>query len=740
MTSSYRFDFSNHPATASRPIYPYRPIGNVPTTVSVLTAFYNTDDVFFETTHSILRQSLQEWEWIIVDDGSTDLAAQARLEEVRVLDPRIHVFHQENRGPAAARNKAFAHSTGRYICLLDSDDLIEPTFLEKCVWFLESQSAFAFCNSWSVTFGEQEFLYRTGFEHGKEHLKANSGPFHSVIRREAYEATGGFDENIHFGHEDWDFWLIMAKAGYWGHTIPEYLEWYRRRKSGRQAQVAGTAGTDAAFHAYIKAKYSGLEKCFPNPQLKEPIAFESISTDLPMANALVKDTTDRRILFLIPWMVIGGADRVNIDWIRELIQRGYQVSVCATLQTQHEWLSEFTALTSDVFVLPNFLHLADFPRFLVYLIHSRSIDTVLISNCTLGYQLLPFLRNNCPDVAFVDLSHVEEPHWLNGGHPRFGVGYQDMLDLNIVTTRNLREWMRSRGADPERIEVCYSGVSSEVVGKMGSARETIRKKLGVAENLPLLIFGGRLCAQKRPEKLAAVLQELTCQQVPFHCVIAGDGELRSKLERLFRKYGLKKSVTMLGAIPHDRWIELLSAADILFLPSEYEGISVALFEAMAMGVVPVMSKVGGQSELVTSDCGVLVPLGEGDVIGYAAALRRLIEDYSARHAMAQASRQRIAHSFTLEHVIANLIGILDRAHELARSAPRKTVTSGLAKELAIQAVEYARLMAQPSTHSFLAHLLTKARRRKLGRQMVNSWVAQKVAREILSWLRTARKK
>ena len=74
---------------------------------------------------------------------------------------------------------------------------------------------------------------------------------------------------------------------------------------------------------------------------------------------------------------------------------------------------------------------------------------------------------------------------------------------------------------------------------------------------------------------------------------------------------------MVGAIPHPQWLQILSASQILFMPSMYEGISVALYEAMAVGVVPVISAVGGQAELISPDCGVLVPLGEGEIGNYA---------------------------------------------------------------------------------------------------------------------------
>lgn len=729
-------DYANHPASSTRQPYPFQPLSDhPPVTISIVTPFFNTGEIFLETLRSVLRQSFQEWEWIIVDDGSADADALGLLEHVEKADGRIRVFRQSNRGPGAARNTGCNLASGRYLCLLDSDDLLEPTFLEKALWFLGSQPAFAFCNSWSVYFGNQEFLNTAGFERGKDFINANSGPPISVIRREAYLAVGGFDETIRFGHEDWDFWLAMAKTGYWGHTLPEYLEWYRVRENSRFAQIIAAGKTHDAFSRYIKKKYSYLRKRFPSPLPKTTQPFETLHTHLPFQNLLSKPHSVHRTLFLIPWMVTGGADRVNLDLIRELTKRGYQVSICATLRAQHEWLPEFAALTPDVFILPNFLHPADVPRFIVYLIRSRQIDTVLISHCTFAYQLLPFLRSACEGVSFVDLSHVEEPHWLNGGHPRFGVAYQDMLELNIVTTRNLLEWMKTRGADAERIEVCYSGVSPEAPENARRSRETTRARLGVPDEMPLLVFGGRICPQKRPELLAAVLHGLAQEGVAFHCAVIGDGELSPLLKRRLCQFRLQESVTMLGAVPHDKWLEVLSAGDILFLPSQYEGISVALFEAMAIGVVPVMSAVGGQSELVTPECGVLIPLSDKETGEYVAALRRLIENTQTRDAMGRAGRHRIAHAFTLDHTISRLIVILDRARALARSAPRPPVPPGLAKELATLAVEYARLTTMSPMPTQMAKALAFLRTYKIGRVILRMQLVRTVGQWVLKWVR-----
>lgn len=685
-------DFTNHPSSEARPLFPYQPVAfpSQPV-VSIITPYYNTDEVFFETARSLFNQSFQEWEWVIVNDGSTDPSSLARLATVEKSDPRVKVIHQTNRGPAAARNAAFRNARGRYIGMLDSDDLLEPTFVEKCVWFLESQSEFGFCNSWSVAFGKEEFLWSTGFERGKDHLKANSGPNISVIRRAAFETSGGFDESIQLGHEDWDFWLALAKAGYWGYTLPEYLQWYRKRHGSRFHQVMSTASTHSDFEAFIARKYAGLGPRFPCPQLKQPQPYEIVSNSFPFSNRLTKSEGNRRILFVVPWLVTGGADRVNLDWIQGLLGNGHQVSICATLRAHHNWLHHFARITPDVFVLPNFLRVADFPRFLVYLIRSRQIDTVLVTGSTIGYQLLPFLRASCPGVAFVDLCHAEEPHWLSGGHPRFGVGYQDMLDLNIVTTGHLRDTMIGAGGDPARIEVCHSGIDLQLLEEAAQRKQQARTALGLPDDVPVIIYAGRICEQKRPQLFADILRQIARRGIVFRAVVVGDGELRPQLEKSIRKHGLASWVCLLGAVEHRRWLEILSAADIFLLPSQYEGISVALLEAMGMRVVPVVAAVGGQSEVVGSDSGFLIPHGPGEIDEYVDAISFLVSHPERRSAMAHASRERIRRDFSQERTLERLLRILDRANSLARTHPRQAVPAGLARELATLAVEYVRL-------------------------------------------------
>ena len=99
MINSGNPDFSNHPCSDARAVFPYRPAEATPRpVVSVITPYYNTDEVFPETARSLFSQSFQEWEWIIVDDGSTDPASLKRLADVAGSDSRVRVVHQENKG------------------------------------------------------------------------------------------------------------------------------------------------------------------------------------------------------------------------------------------------------------------------------------------------------------------------------------------------------------------------------------------------------------------------------------------------------------------------------------------------------------------------------------------------------------------------------------------------------------------------------------------------------------------
>ena len=127
-------------------------------------------------------------------------------------------------------------------------------------------------------------------------------------------------------------------------------------------------------------------------------------------------------------------------------------------------MPEFAGQTPDIFILPNFLKLTDWPRFLSYLIESRNIDHVCISNSDFAYSILPYLRHRFPNIPFSDYCHMEEEYWKSGGYSRRAVESQELLDMNIVSSEHLKQWMVRRGAASDQINVCYTNIDSEAWG------------------------------------------------------------------------------------------------------------------------------------------------------------------------------------------------------------------------------------------------------------------------------------
>lgn len=225
-------NYSDTPISQERPVFNYRPADpNESPAATIVTPFHNTGPVFHETAQSILQQSLQQWEWLIINDGSDDPQSLSILNEYRHCDSRIRVIdHETRKGPSAAKNTGFRAATTEFILPLDSDDLIEPTTIEKFRWFLESHPEWSFVNGYSIGFGEREYLWHKGFHNGNECLEENLIDNTCLTRKSVHEAIGGFDESIRDGMEDWDYWIRSAHLGYWGFTIPEFFKWYRRRK------------------------------------------------------------------------------------------------------------------------------------------------------------------------------------------------------------------------------------------------------------------------------------------------------------------------------------------------------------------------------------------------------------------------------------------------------------------------------------------------------------------------------
>jgi glycosyltransferase involved in cell wall biosynthesis/MoaA/NifB/PqqE/SkfB family radical SAM enzyme len=199
-----------------------------PPKVSVIIPCFNLGQYIFEAVDSVFAQTDQDFEIIIVNDGSTDEATNTLLAEFS--RPKTRVLSTDNRGLAAARNLAVAHARGRYICALDADDRLHPAFIERTTALLDADPSLAFVSTWLETFGDEQWVWRQERCDFPALLAECVVLTAAPARREAIEAIGGYDENmVASGDEDWDLWISLVEKGFRGTIIPEVLFHYRRR-------------------------------------------------------------------------------------------------------------------------------------------------------------------------------------------------------------------------------------------------------------------------------------------------------------------------------------------------------------------------------------------------------------------------------------------------------------------------------------------------------------------------------
>lgn len=208
--------------------------------ISVIIPAYNAVKTIQETIESVLSQTFQDFEIIVIDDGSSDSTVEVVSS---IQDDRLKVFSYPNAKQAASRNRGFAHSTGKYISFLDADDLWTPNKLESQLKALQDNPQAAVAYSWSHCIDEKGKFLReashstsSGDVYAKlllcDFLDNGSNP---LIRRQALLEVGGFDESLPPA-EDWDMWLRLA-ARYHFVAVPYPHILYRQSPSSASANL-----------------------------------------------------------------------------------------------------------------------------------------------------------------------------------------------------------------------------------------------------------------------------------------------------------------------------------------------------------------------------------------------------------------------------------------------------------------------------------------------------------------------
>lgn len=197
-------------------------------TATIVIPCFNHGRFVRDAVDSCLAQQDARVRVVVVNDGSDDGTTPAQCDAV--ASDRVLVVHQANAGLPAARNRGAREATGEYLAFLDADDWILPGFVSRLASAIESEGdpavSHAYCQEELVELGQG--IWRVPAWDPELMLITNLHPVTALIRREAFEQLGGFDETMTRGYEDWELWIRCVKQGWRGVRVPEPLFIWRR--------------------------------------------------------------------------------------------------------------------------------------------------------------------------------------------------------------------------------------------------------------------------------------------------------------------------------------------------------------------------------------------------------------------------------------------------------------------------------------------------------------------------------
>lgn len=221
---------------------------NLTPRVSVIIPLFNLQDYVCETIDSVLAQSFEDIDIIVVNDASTDDSVEVIRKRyefyLAYMSYRIRIVDlKENVGLPAARNIGINESNAEFILPLDADDTIDPRYIEKTGPLMFRDVGVV--STWMSVFGARpdrcgpaDSGYPIFSPTREQILAGNTLPVCSLIRRQTLDDVGGYPEEMAEGSEDWALWVKIIQDGRWKvKVLEDYLFNYRTRPGSMSRQA-----------------------------------------------------------------------------------------------------------------------------------------------------------------------------------------------------------------------------------------------------------------------------------------------------------------------------------------------------------------------------------------------------------------------------------------------------------------------------------------------------------------------
>lgn len=634
-------------------------------TISIITPFYSGQAYIEQLANCILNQTYPYFEWLIINDGVKDEDSLNLLKKIKNMDSRIKVFHKENSGLAATRDYGVGVCSDctKYLFFIDDDDLMEKTYLECAYWTLETNKDAAFAYSDSIGFGTQNYTWSKWFNL-REEKKQNLLVATSLIRKDIFLSVGGYGTREKGINEDWIFWMKLFSKGYFPVRMSYYAFWYRRKEQGElnlSRNKKNKKKTRKLLNENIKNIKKKVEAIqYPRVDYDWNDVFDADLDSLILPK--YESNKKCKILMIIPWITMGGADKFNLNLIENIDREKYEFIVVTTEPGVNKWRQKLEQYASVVYDLTTFLDRKYWHLFIKNLIESKNIDIIFNTNSTYGYELLPYLKCEYPLIPIIDYIHMEEWYNRNGGYSRDSSSVSSVISKTLTCNKNSQKILIEHfKRDPSKLDTVYIGVDERKFCSEKYNIQELKEKYNINKDKFVINFICRIDIQKRPLLFVEIMKELYNRNQNFICLVAGNGPLLNKVKSKCSKYKLNDNIRFLGAIKNTE--EIYAISDLSLNCSIKEGLALTSYESLSMGVPVVSSDVGGQKELIDNTVGAVVPClqkecdidnfnySKEEVDNYVNEIIKIMED---KDKYKKNARNKILSGFTFDQMIKNM--------------------------------------------------------------------------------------
>ena len=599
------------------------------------------------------NQTFPFWEWVIIVRDKKEFLTWFNND-----DKRIKIMEYKYETIAKAKYYAIKNCISDIIFNYEENDLLDKTMLECGYFTMYFNSEASFAWSKMVEFQKRKLLvnHPLNISDIKKKNIVSPGVF---IRKEQFLKLD-IAEDIHDDNQrEWYTWLDLLSKNCVPLKMEFYGYWHRNLIPNKRKR-------DENILPILKEKINCIDSKMQTIKFDNSYEVDYNNTpsiiDIDKKPIVPKDEK-KRILFILPWSIVGGADLFNFNLIKGLKQKNYEISVITTQKCDYALRQGIEQYVEEYFDITSFLKRKDWASFIAYIIKSRRINLVFLSNSYYGYYAVPWLKCQFKDIPFVDYIHAENYTLRNGGFPKDSNAVADYLDETYTCTSHLREVMnKTMKRNKKNVKTVYIGTdpfffdpSIEYNGEKDLREFYYGKKV--------ILFPSRMVHYKRPLFAINVIKRMTEVRDDVRLAMIGDGIAFDDIKKYIIENDLQNLVTCFGMQKDVR--PFYKVANATIVCSLREGLTLTTYESLSMGVPVVSANIGGQGELIGPECGALIKpyqtpneqfdfnYSDEEIQKYADALLEIIDKEDTTN-IKDICREKILKRFSIKKMVETL--------------------------------------------------------------------------------------